>query len=98
MNKSIFRGNVGTSTAFFLEAIKTCRLPAKIIGKLKLDFPQRRCDLHIKVKIINKMGDDNFMEKLENPNTCSTNTHFYDQAKIWRGAAHPWSADQQSEA
>ena len=39
---TIFRGNVGTSTAFFLEAIKACRLRAKIFGKLKLDFPQRR--------------------------------------------------------
>lgn len=34
------RGNVGTSTAFFLEAIRVCRLPATIIGKLKLEFPQ----------------------------------------------------------
>jgi hypothetical protein len=33
---------VGTSTAFFREAIKACRLPATIIGKLKLDFPQTR--------------------------------------------------------
>ena len=26
------RGNVGTSTKFFLEAIRDCRLPAKLIG------------------------------------------------------------------
>jgi len=35
-------GNVGTSTSFFLTAIKECRLPAKLIGKLKLEFPQSR--------------------------------------------------------
>jgi len=33
------RGNVGTSTAFFLAAIRNCRLPSKLIGKLKLEFP-----------------------------------------------------------
>jgi len=33
------RGNVGTSTQFFLAAIRNCRLPSKLIGKLKLEFP-----------------------------------------------------------
>eukprot|EP00092_Neocalanus_flemingeri_P023174 GFUD01025129.1.p1 GENE.GFUD01025129.1~~GFUD01025129.1.p1 ORF type:complete len:528 (+),score=179.43 GFUD01025129.1:79-1662(+) len=33
------QGNVGTSTRFFLTAIKKCQLPAKLIGKLKLEFP-----------------------------------------------------------
>jgi len=36
------RGNVGTSTKFFLQAIKDCRLPSKLIGKLKLEFPKGR--------------------------------------------------------
>ena len=36
------RGNVGTSTKFFLHAIKECRLPARLVGKLKLEFPQTR--------------------------------------------------------
>ena len=36
------RGNVGTSTKFFLQAIKECRLPARLVGKLKLEFPQTR--------------------------------------------------------
>jgi len=36
------RGNVGTSTSFFLKAINECRLPSKLIGKLKLEFPQSR--------------------------------------------------------
>ena len=36
------RGNVGTSTKFFLQAIKECRLPARLVGKLKLEFPQSR--------------------------------------------------------
>ena len=36
------RGNVGTSTKFFLQAIKECRLPSKLVGKLKLEFPQSR--------------------------------------------------------
>jgi len=35
-------GNVGTSTNFFLKAINECRLPSKLIGKLKLEFPQSR--------------------------------------------------------
>ena len=35
-------GNVGTSTKFFLQAIKDCRLPARLVGKLKLEFPQSR--------------------------------------------------------
>jgi len=35
-------GNVGTSTKFFLKAINECRLPAKLVGKLKLEFPQAR--------------------------------------------------------
>jgi len=35
-------GNVGTSTKFFLKAINECRLPAKLIGKLKLEFPDSR--------------------------------------------------------
>ena len=35
-------GNVGTSTKFFLTAIKECRLPARLVGKLKLEFPQSR--------------------------------------------------------
>jgi len=36
------RGNVGTTTSFFLKAINECRLPSKLIGKLKLEFPQSR--------------------------------------------------------
>ena len=36
------RGNVGTSTKYFLQAIKDCRLPARLVGKLKLEFPQSR--------------------------------------------------------
>ena len=36
------RGNVGTPTAFFLQAIQECRLPTKIIAKLKLEFPRAR--------------------------------------------------------
>ncbi len=36
------RGNVGTSTQYFLDAIRECRLPAAIIGKLKLEFPRSR--------------------------------------------------------
>ena len=36
------RGNVGTSTKYFLQAIKECRLPARLVGKLKLEFPQSR--------------------------------------------------------
>ena len=35
-------GNVGTSTKFFLKAINDCRLPAKLVGKLKLEFPESR--------------------------------------------------------
>jgi hypothetical protein len=35
-------GNVGTSTKYFLQAIKDCRMSSKLIGKLKLDFPQTR--------------------------------------------------------
>jgi len=35
-------GNVGTSTQFFLTAIQECRLPARLIGKLKLEFPESR--------------------------------------------------------
>ena len=35
-------GNVGTSTKYFLQAIKECRLPARMVGKLKLEFPQSR--------------------------------------------------------
>jgi len=34
------RGNVGTSTNFFLDAIRDCRLPSKLIGKLRLEFPK----------------------------------------------------------
>jgi len=33
------KGNVGTTTKFFLQAINECRLPARLIGKLKLEFP-----------------------------------------------------------
>ncbi len=36
------KGNVGTPTGFFLDAIRQCRLPAGIIGKLKLQFPRAR--------------------------------------------------------
>lgn len=34
------RGNVGTSTKFFLDAIRDCRLPSKLIGRLRLEFPK----------------------------------------------------------
>ena len=36
------RGNVGTSTEYFLRAIQQCKLPTKIIAKLKLEFPRSR--------------------------------------------------------
>ena len=36
------RGNVGTSTKYFLQAIKECRMSSKLIGKLKLEFPKSR--------------------------------------------------------
>ncbi len=36
------RGNVGTCTKYFLDAIGQCRLPSSIIGKLKLEFPRVR--------------------------------------------------------
>jgi len=36
------KGNVGTSTQFFLTAINECRLSSKLIGKLKLEFPQSK--------------------------------------------------------
>ncbi len=36
------KGNVGTTTQHFLLAIQQCRLPAKIIAKLKLEFPASR--------------------------------------------------------
>ena len=36
------KGNVGTPTAYFLEKIQQCRLPAKVIAKLKLEFPRAR--------------------------------------------------------
>ena len=36
------RGNVGTSTEYFLRAIQQCKLPTKIIAKLKLEFPRNR--------------------------------------------------------
>ena len=35
-------GNIGTPTAFFLKAINECRLPSKLIGKLKLEFPMAK--------------------------------------------------------
>ena len=36
------KGNVGTSTEYFLRAIQQCKLPTKIIAKLKLEFPRSR--------------------------------------------------------
>ncbi len=36
------QGNVGTPTQFFLDAVQQCRLPARIIAKLKLEFPRSR--------------------------------------------------------
>lgn len=36
------QGNVGTPTEFFLRAIKECRMPPKLISKLKLEFPRSR--------------------------------------------------------
>ncbi|KAI1291983.1 G patch domain-containing protein 3 [Halotydeus destructor] len=36
------QGNVGTTMDFFLTAIRECRLPAKVIRKLELDFPKSR--------------------------------------------------------
>jgi len=36
------RGNVGTSTNYFLRAIKECRMSSKLIGKLRLEFPKSR--------------------------------------------------------
>ncbi len=33
-------GNVGTSTELFLDFIRTCKLPATVIGKLGLKFPK----------------------------------------------------------
>ena len=36
------QGNVGTSTQYFLNAIKDCRLSPKVISKLGLDFLERR--------------------------------------------------------
>lgn len=36
------QGNVGTSTNFFLKAIRECRLPPKVISKLRLEFPVLR--------------------------------------------------------
>ncbi|TRY71161.1 hypothetical protein TCAL_05207 [Tigriopus californicus] len=36
------QGNVGTPTQFFLKAIQECRLPVRLIAKLKLEFPRAR--------------------------------------------------------
>ena len=33
-------GNVGTSTEYFLDLIRTCKLPASVVGKLGLTFPK----------------------------------------------------------
>ena len=35
-------GNVGTSTAHFTKLINSCKLPTKVISKLKLKFPKSR--------------------------------------------------------
>ena len=36
------QGNVGTPTATFMHLINSCRLPTKVIRKLKLEFPKSR--------------------------------------------------------
>ena len=36
------RGNVGTPTSLFMELIHQCRLPARLIKKLELEFPRSR--------------------------------------------------------
>ena len=36
------QGNVGTPTATFMNLINSCRLPTKVIRKLKLEFPKSR--------------------------------------------------------
>ena len=36
------QGNVGTPTATFIHLINSCRLPTKVIRKLKLEFPKSR--------------------------------------------------------
>lgn len=36
------QGNVGTPTATFMRLINSCRLPTKVIRKLKLEFPKSR--------------------------------------------------------
>ena len=35
-------GNVGTPTAAFLDLIRQCKLPGRLIGKLGLEFPKLR--------------------------------------------------------
>ena len=35
-------GNVGTPTASFLDLIRQCKLPGRLIGKLGLEFPKWR--------------------------------------------------------
>lgn len=34
------RGNVGTPLGVFLELIRACRLPPRVISRLQLDFPR----------------------------------------------------------
>lgn len=35
-------GNVGTPTSVFMELIRQCKLPGRVIGKLDLEFPKSR--------------------------------------------------------
>ena len=36
------RGNVGTPLSLFMDLIKSCKLPAQVIRKLRLEFPKSR--------------------------------------------------------
>ena len=66
------RGNVGTTTKFFLDAINSCQMPSSLIKKLDLDFPQSRSRRYGNVPPpigIEKPGQSNQSEKL--PSTSS---------------------------
>lgn len=72
------QGNVGTPTEFFLKAIKECRLPPKVIAKLKLEFPM--------IRRRRKYGSVPFDYDLSNASTStsskSASTPFLHRAKF----------------
>jgi len=78
------RGNVGTSTQFFLDAIRDCRLPAKLIGKLRLEFPKTKMRRYGSVPFEYEQTNGRTLKTQDKENLQRLNLKTIDREKLQR--------------